>query len=130
MTANIFIYEDSDAKIGARLALDHKLYVCESWQLKGRLMSVAHGARRVAVALAFKGDEPHAVVLLRLDRGYEDVAAYTKKMSRYEGLASACIKALREYGYTFPHAGAGINGSEHFWYKNQIKCVNTGHGDD
>ncbi len=88
-------------------------------------MSVKAGDRRAVVALAFKDGVPHAVVLLRIDQGYEDIAAYTLQMSRREGLGSACVQALRQAGYTFPTARTGIEGSHHFWRNNNLHCPDT-----
>ncbi len=116
------VHDGDAAKHGAAIALDHHLYVSSEWQLRGRLLTVKAGDRRGVVAIAYKGDVPHAVVLLRIDRGYEDVAAYTLKMSRREGLASACVDAIRKAGYTFPTAATGIAGSEHFWRRNNVNC--------
>lgn len=82
------------------------------------------------MALAYKDGEPHAVVLLRIDQGYEDVAAYTKRFSRREGLGTACIEAIRRAGHTFPNPGTGIIGSEHFWRNNQMHCPEQGWGQD
>lgn len=114
------VYEGEAAKEAAALALDHDLYVSVSWQLMGRLLTVKAGDRKGVVALAYKDGVPHSVVLLRIDRGYEDVAAYTTKMSRREGLASACIEAMRQAGHTFPTPGTGIVGSEYFWQRNNM----------
>lgn len=127
---DVRVYDGEAAKQAAAIALEHGLYVSPSWQLFGRLLTVKAGDRRGVVALAYKDDVPHAVVLLRIDQGYEDVAAYTKKMSRHEGLGSACIDAIRRAGYTFPRAGTGIAGSEHFWRRNNLYCPGEGWGAD
>jgi GNAT superfamily N-acetyltransferase len=120
----IKVYAGSEAPEGASLALQHRLYI-NGWMLSSRLESVVEGNYRGAVAVATKDGAPVAVVLVRIARDGKsplDIAAYCKPAYRRQGISSQLIKALEAEEVPFPNALPGIDGSQHFWRANGVKC--------
>lgn len=110
------LYQSQTLKIGATLALKHRLYI-SGWALSQTLqffkMSESTHHR---IAIGFCNDVPVSVAVLQ-DGG---VMAFCRKQHRRKGYTGACVRALHSRMMV---ANVGIDGSWHFWNRLGVTVI-------
>lgn len=110
------VYQGKHAQTAADNALKNRLYV-SGWALSGHLKDIKSGYKLEdsKISLAWYQDKPVAVAISQGDF----IMAFCRKALRRNGLASRCVRAIKNDDSIAQH---GIIGSEAFWEKQNIHC--------
>jgi len=110
------VFEDDQAKEAAKLALHHRLFVSQGWDLNTRLHRIAKGSLDAAVVIAFEEETPIGVAVKFCPRWerFAEVQVFVRKKHRRKGVGRAMFKKLNpEENF---HYGEGLRiVSPKFW---------------
>jgi hypothetical protein len=112
----VIIYKGEDAKIGADIALKHKLYV-SGWLLSGELKSQRkHGKGRIAIH--YDGNMKPVGVVNENEEGI--LMAFVRKSERKKGYGRNMVNAIKT---DFSKAYTGIDRSAKIWKLNGVSVI-------
>jgi GNAT superfamily N-acetyltransferase len=117
----IKVFTGKEAATAASLAIEHHLFVSEhGWELCDRLRWVESLCSGGTIALAFDGNKPIGVGLIR--HHADDYATYVKPDHRRKKIGSQMLQKLREDGFFVNQCvGTGAVGSNAFWRVNEVR---------
>ena len=110
----------AEAKVGAQIALTHRLYVSR-WWLNSRLHMLVRGRHRYkdcVVAIGYLDDVPITVATIE-----KTMMAFCRKAHRGNGYGKLTVKAAIKASPIVPVGERGIKGSFKFWQKAKIKTI-------
>lgn len=113
MKKTVVLYEGETLKLGAKIAVKHKLYV-SGWDLSYRFKDIIRSKtprKDIKLSLVYIDDTPVAVAYSSI----RSAQAFCRKSERKKGYGSDAVKAIPDINTNY--GGYGLIGSDIFWSK-------------